>query len=636
MLANLRRHVLAASLSAVLFSFSLAAYARDEGPTIDLGSADPNQTVNVTLVLKLQHTESLEQYVYQTVTPGNPQYGHFLSTSQFASRFGPSDRDLAQIGAFLQKNGIAEVEVLPSHLAIRATGTIGQFSTAFQTPVHEYERDGHRFHRPSHHPELPVALSNTLVIAAGLSNEPKYISHRVNSNKVVALTAAPAIATLTTASGSTATNTPGEYTVGDVANFYNINPLYQAGINGKGTTIGIVTLAGFLPQDAYDYWSLIGLTTKPGRITQVHVDGGGVISSAAGSGETSLDVEQSGGLAPFADILVYDAPNTSGGFLGAFYKAVSDNVADSISVSWGQPEIFYFDSPLTGGDYTSELVAFHQVFLEAAAQGISMFAATGDSGAYDTVRALGHTDFSAPLTVDAPASDPFITAAGGTTLPFTFSFAGGPKASIATEQVWGWDYLQTYLDKVRPGVYDLFATGGGGGVSIFWPTPFYQRFTHGIRQSEANQSLVAQNPSVSLPGYTQTTPLTLLTLPAHYSGRNLPDVSLNADPETGYLLISSTDAENGVVTGEGGTSFVAPQLNGISALLTQNAGHRVGFWNPQVYLLQDFLGYGKYSPVSDIKAGDNWFYQGKNGYDPGAGLGTLDVSKYARLLKFGF
>ncbi|MBB3226748.1 subtilase family serine protease [Luteibacter sp. Sphag1AF] len=635
MLANFRRHALAAALTAVLLSFSFAAAARDKGPTVDLGSADPTQTLNVTLVLKVQHPEALEQFVYQTATPGSPQYGHFLSTAQFASRFGPSDNDLKQISQFLQKNGITQVEVLPSHLAIRATGTLGQFTTAFQTPVHDYERDGHRFHRPSKHPVLPVALSGTLVVAAGLSNEPRYLSHRVNSNKAGTLSSAPAIATLTTASGSTATNTPGEYTVGDVANFYNINPLYKAGINGKGSTIGIVTLAGFIPQDAYDYWSLIGLQTKPNRITQIHVDGGGVISSDAGSGETSLDVEQSGGLAPFADLRVYDAPNTSGGFLSAFYQAVSENIADSISVSWGEPEEFYFDSPLSGGDYTGELVAFHQVFLEAAAQGISMFAATGDSGAYDTVRDLGNTAFSAPLTVDAPAADPFITAAGGTTVPFTFSFSGGPTASIDQEQVWGWDYLQTYLDKVRPGVYDLFSVGGGGGVSVFWPTPLYQLFTPGIRKSEPGQSLVAQNPSQSLEGYTQTTPLTLLNLKANFAGRNVPDIAFNADPETGYLLISSTDAEDGVVTGEGGTSFVAPQLNGVAALLKQNSGHRIGFWNPQLYLLTDTVRYGKYSPFTDIKAGDNWFYHGKGGYEPGAGIGTLNVGNYAQFLKAG-
>jgi subtilase family serine protease len=125
--------------------------------------------------------------------------------------------------------------------------------------------------------------------------------------------------------------------VGDVANFYDINPLYKAGINGRGQTVGIATLANFLPSDAYAYWSLIGLIILPNRITQVHVDGGGELSADAGSGETSLDVEQSGGLAPNAKIIVYDAPNTNPGIIDLFYKAASDNLVDSLSVSRAKP-----------------------------------------------------------------------------------------------------------------------------------------------------------------------------------------------------------------------------------------------------------------------------------------------------------
>ena len=74
----------------------------------------------------------------------------------------------------------------------------------------------------------------------------------------------------------------------------------------------------------------------------------------------------------------------------------------------------------------------------------------------------------------------------------------------------------------------------------------------------------------------------LLDLPAHFAGRNLPDVSLNADPETGYLLFSTEDG--GLIAGHGGTSFVAPQLNGISALISQaTGGGRLGLWNPMLY-----------------------------------------------------
>lgn len=629
------RKILAASLALLLTGFTTASLAGHPRAALDVGAANGAQKVDVTLVFRAHHQQALEEYVYATVTPGNPAYHRFLTTAQFAERYGATDQEIARVRDFLRRQGISIGEVLPNHLAVRASGTLGQFSAVFQAPIHDYvASDGRHFHRPSRKPVLPAALAGTLVVAAGLNNEPHYKPHSMNVSRAVALKPATATLARLTLAQSTATHMPGMYTVGDVAEFYNINPLYKAGVTGRHSTVGIVTLADFKATDAYDYWKVIGLHTKPHRITKVHVDGGGELSAYAGSGETTLDVEQAGGLAPWADVRVYDAPNSDSGFLDAFYRAVSDNVADSISVSWGMPEVFYFDSPLTGNDYTDELQALHQVFLEAAAQGISMFASSGDSGAYDTVRTLGHDLFSAPLTVDAPASDPAITAAGGTTTPFSYSFGNGPVASIRRERVWGWDYLQKYLNKVAPGAYDLFAVGGGGGVSVYWHQPFYQRLTHGMRHSEAQQSLVVFDASVL--GYPQSKPMTLLKLPGHFAGRNVPDISLNADPETGYLVISCTDSPDGVVTGEGGTSFVAPQLNGINALLRQSTGHRIGFWNPQMYALQKVFGYGSWAPFKDIRAGDDWFYRGAAGYEPGSGIGTLDVSNLSLFLRAGY
>jgi subtilase family serine protease len=198
-----------------------------------------------------------------------------------------------------------------------------------------------------------------------------------------------------------------------------------------------------------------------------------------------------------------------------------------------------------------------------------------------------------------------------------------PPLVVSTQQVWGWDYLQNYLVKYVGSKYEnaLFPAGGGGGVSIFWRLPDYQEKTPGIRRSERGQSVVSQNQD-------------LLNLPAHFRGRNLPDVALNADPESGYILVSTEDG--GVLPGYGGTSFVAPQLNGISALISQAlGGRRIGLWNPMLYRFQLFYGYGKASPFVDITQGDNWFYSGVPGYEPGAGLGVLDVTKLTLAVFFG-
>ncbi|WP_049623283.1 S53 family peptidase [Frateuria defendens] len=641
---SLRRTSLAASLALLLAATSGTALAAGQEAHTDAGLAPTAAGTKATLVLKLRDEAALERYIQDTVTPGSPNYHRFLSTTEFASRYGATDAQIAQVQAFLAKQGLRG-EVAANRLAIHVNGTLGQFGTLFQAPIHDYvaRESGRRFHRPSKALVLPATLAGTVVNVGGLDNQRVYLSHRVRNAAFPVAKSGPAPATTLKAPAKapaaqdnpTATGEPGNYTVGDVANLYHINPLYQRGIDGRGSTVAVVTLSNFDPADAQAYWDGIGLTTKPHRITQVHVDGGGDID--AGSGETALDVEQSGGLAPFADVLVYDAPNTSASYVNAFAQAVIDNKADSISTSWGLPEIYNFAALNVDGarvDDTTDvgdLRAFHQIFLEAAVQGQSVFAATGDSGAYDTVRGLGTGsgpgEFSAPLTVDSPASDPYVTAAGGTTTPFNYSFGKHPVESITQESVWGWSYLQRYFDTYYgAGAIDLFSVGGGGGVSVYWRTPFYQRFTDGVRRSEKDQSLVYNDPDAG--------PTTLLKLPGNFRGRNLPDVSLNADPETGYLVVSTVDG--GVVSGNGGTSFVSPQLNGITALLRQSTGQRIGLWNPHLYLVQNVFGYGRWSAFNAVSAGDNWFYQGEPRYNPGAGLGSLDVTRLDLFLRSGF
>lgn len=623
MSVKLHRKSLTCCLALLLAGAAGTTLAADVRPSIDMGVANSSQPVRVTLILKLRNEAALQDYIRQTVMPGSAHYQQFLSTSDFASKYGASNADIARVLAYLKQHGLSG-KVLDSHLAIETSGTLAQFGKLFETPIHSYvsRRSGRHFHRPARAPLMPGALAGSVIFASGLSSERQFQSHRIRVPQLPAAQQAltlQAIGQKTSGGDPTATGQPGSYTVGDVANFYDINPLYQHGITGKGATVAIVTLSNFYPADALAYWNAIGLATKPNRITQVHVDGGGAIDG--GSGETSLDVEQAGGIAPNANIIVYDAPNAGNGFIDAFAQAVSDNKADSISTSWGSPEIYNFaalnenGASVTDTTDVGDLRAFHQILMEAAAQGQSVFAAAGDSGAYDTVRGLGTGtaagDYSAPLTVDSPASDPYITAAGGTTTPVKFTNSAGATLSIDHESVWGWDYLEFFgipRDK-------LFASGGGGGVSVYWRQPFYQWFTRGIRRSERHQSLVYNDPS--------TGPTTLLKLPAHFSGRNVPDISLNADPETGYIVVSTAD---GGVVSEGGTSFVAPQLNGISALLTQSTGHRIGFWNPQIYLLQNIFGYGKWSAFHSVKEGDNWFYHGAPHYTPGAGIGTLDVA----------
>lgn len=602
-------------------TLALAASSPAHADT-DLGPTAATQTVTASLILKVRDPAALERFVAATQDPYDWQYHSFLGVDEFVRRFAPSDRDIQTIQRYLAANGITVTEVYADHLVIKATGTTDAFNQVFATDLHDYQKQGRRYHRPHHQPHVPTLLADLLYVVEGLDQSISFKSHRVTTSSALPVAA---LKPTLPASGSTATGIPGDYTVGDVANLYDINPLYTHHIDGRGRTIGIATLAGFVPADAYQYWQSIGLAVKPNRITQVHVDGGGVTSSDAGSGETSLDVEQSGGLAPQADIIVYDAPNnTDAGFIDLFYKAASDNLVDTLSVSWGGSEVIYFAALEGGVDYTGELQAFHQAFLESAAQGISLFASAGDAGAYD----LNGAGLSNVLTVDAPASDPAITAAGGTTVAASLDFGAPTPLVIKQEQVWGWDYLATYFQTAF-GVdltSELFPVGGGGGVSVYWQRPWYQDGVAGIRKSEPGQSVIYDAGD-------GTGPQDLYDMPAHFAGRNLPDVSLNADPETGYLVYSSTDG--GWLAGYGGTSFVAPQLNGITTLLGQASGGRLGLINPILYRLKGKHTRGGASPLVDITAGDNWFYKGVPGYNPGAGLGVLDVASLADALLQG-
>src|SRR6202034_281242 len=211
--------------------------------------------------------------------------------------------------------------------------------------------------------------------------------------------------------------------------------------NGAGQTVGIVTLAAVDSGAPQSFWSNIAHVTRTGSLTVDNVDGGpGAASADSGSGETDVDIEQSGALAPGANVIDYQAPNTDYGFADAFFTAASQNLASDVSASWGLSETALVASILSGQESAGYAQAFNEVFLEMAAQGQSAFTSSADYGAYTAVADIGTTN----LAVDVPADSPFITACGGTTLPGT-SYLSGPDgtatATTTATRIWGWDYL---------------------------------------------------------------------------------------------------------------------------------------------------------------------------------------------------
>ncbi len=624
-----------------------ASYPGAETPkAIDRGTLAGQQDatpISVTVALRLRNIDEAEKLLTSLSTPGNPQFHQFLTAEQFVARFAPTQAETAKVTAYYAKFGLTVERTTATTL--RVTGAQANIERAFAVSMHNYEVPAHdnvpaySYRAPLTAPTVPNEISASVAAVVGFDNSPSYHPHIKFAPQ--GLVKAPSTAKPAAQGG----NEPGNWTVTDFANYYDVKPLYNQGITGKGRTVGIMTLASFTPSDAFAYWQAIGLKVDSNRISIVNVDGGpGAPSDRSGSDETTLDVEQSGGIAPAAKIIVYQAPNTSQGFVDLFASAIDANAADSLSISWGEWEWLdnLENNPVTDpgtGRTVSTLQAVHELLVRAAIQGQSVFAAAGDGGAYDANDTFGcfpstTPSCSEPLSVDYPASDTAITAGGGTTLAVSLEFCLNAACTppyydvnIPQERVWGWDYLQglcTTLGYPDPVECGIFPGGGGGGVSVSFGKPLYQFLVGGVQLSQPGQNFVYD-------GELQ------YSLPSFYPGRNVPDISLNADPYTGYVLYyTSSRAGFEIISGGGGTSFVAPQLNGVTALLGQYTHGRLGLLNYPLYDLGLLgLGYkGPNAPLNAITQGDNWFYKGSKGYDPGAGLGTMNVANFARAISW--
>jgi kumamolisin len=611
---------------------TLASALSGAAPFGNTPSSTPEQ---VSFILKERNLSQLES----AVTSGLKS---FDSVSQFASSYGQTPDVVAALTSYLSSFGIT-TSVYPGNVDVSATGTAGEFDAALSVSQQNY-------HVPAQHgadgyavpaqtvysatgaPELPYRLAQNVLAILGLSDYAPFVSHAVHESAAV------------TAASSSSADQPGSYLPSDFASQYGLDPLYKHA-DGAGETIGIVTLAALDPGAPQYFWQNVADVPNTGRtVTVDNVDGGpGAPSDASGSGETDLDVEQSGGLAPGANVIVYQAPNTDPGFIDAFFSAASQNTADTLSTSWGESET-YLDGVVAAGQETAVYTAaFDEAFLELAAQGQSVFDAAGDQGAYDASGDIGTTN----LSVDTPADSPYATASGGTTLPVTATFTGPDGSATVTvpnQRAWGWDYLWSAEAAINDLTYAQAAEanigGGGGGFSVIEPEPSYQTEVSGTSDYHGVQYLTPTDYQVVEPGtnFIEPTEWNVTSTPPLVSGggtgRAVPDVSADADPVTGYLLYEPSFAGIGQPTLQsdwGGTSFIGPQFNGSTAVIDSYLGHRIGFWNPFLYSLAG----GPDSPVTPLNqvgtGNDNLFFTGNRGqlYNEATGLGVPNLAKFA-------
>jgi kumamolisin len=299
---------------------------------------------------------------------------------------------------------------------------------------------------------------------------------------------------------------------------------------------------------------------SPPSVIAVGVDGG---NNSPGTdpnadGEVMLDVEVVGAVAPGAKIVVYFAPNTDQGFIDAVSTAVHDTT--------NKPSVVSISWGGPGDSWSAHARnQMEQVMTEAAALGVTVTAAAGDNGSTDGVNdGKQHVDF--------PASAPHVLACGGTSLQIQ-------NGKIASEMVWN----------------DLSTGHGatGGGVSIeFTPAPTYQ---------------TALNPT---------------NVDTGKAGRGVPDVSGDADPETGYQVL--VDGQPQAI---GGTSAVAPLWAGLTALMNEALGRPAGFLQPLLYADASKAGF------NDVTQGNNPAYQAGAGWDACTGLGSPNGSALLQALK---
>jgi subtilase family serine protease len=592
----------------------------------------------VSFILRGRNLFSLESAVERGYAPD-------LTVAQFAARYGQTTATITALQSYLNKYGIA-TSVYPDGLDVTASGTAAEFDSALSVQQQQYKVpampahnglatiSAQQVHGTTQNPYLPASLGSSVLAILGLTNYAPFSTDLIHTPKGV-------IAANSVTPSSTYT---GNLTPADFAKNYDLAPVYNSGVSGQGQTIGVVTLAGFDPNAAYYFWNtVLGMTPKQqNRITVYNIDNGpGAPSEVAGSAESDLDVEQSGALAPGAHVTVYQAPNSDSGYADAFFAAASQNLADSVSSSWGESETLLQASMVTGGEAPAYAQAFDEAFLELAAQGQSTFVAAGDAGAYDASGDIGTTN----LSVNDPDDSPFVTSVGGTTLSGTITAdvrGATVKATIPAQRTWGWDWLWPDYAKFGYSTEASFAAavvaGGGGGYSSFEPVPLYQETL--AQQGAANPGSYSAVQYLTPTGYGTVdglylpTQWTFATAPTvqhgEGTGRGLPDLAVDADPFTGYLLYDPL-ASPALQGGWGGTSFGAPQLNGAAALIDQVVGHRTGLWNPAIYGFA-MSARSPFTPLSaQGRSNDNLYYTGTPGqvFNPGSGLGYPDLAKLA-------
>ncbi|GAA1248624.1 hypothetical protein GCM10009665_44370 [Kitasatospora nipponensis] len=491
------------------------------------GDVPAAQQISVAVSLKLRNTADLDKFLADVANPHSASYGQYLTPEQFTARYAPTQADVDHVVAFLKAQGLTAT-VSANRQVVDAKGTNAQIAQAFGTHESAYydASKSRAYFANDNAATLPADVAAIVQGVSGLNNETVRTARLAKPN------------------ASAPMATPSGYGPAQYDGAYNLN---KVGADGTGVKVALWEFDGYKSSNLTTYDTQFGLSGP--TVTTVPVDGQNYDSAPGeGQGEVELDSEIVRGVAPKATQLVYEAPNSDQGEIDMAAKIVADNQVSVISISWGGCEPDTTQSSMTAVDNS---------FKQAAAQGISVFSASGDDGSRDCTRS---TSGSSVKSVDFPASDTYVTGVGGTNLALSGN-------TYSSESAW---------------------STAGGGVSTVFSKPSWQTGT----------------------GVTGTM-------------RTVPDVSSNADPNSGFAIYTQGTSSPGWQV-YGGTSAAAPLWSGYTALFNQKAKAaakpNLGQANPALYAIANSTNYG--TTFHDVKTGKNQDFSTKTGYDQVTGWGS--------------
>jgi subtilase family serine protease len=554
------RHVLATATFASLLAFQFASPASAAlglAPGSDaltlpafhhrsVGVPAPSQRVKIIYHLPLRNRAELETLTILQGTPGSQVYHHWLTPAQFRANFAP---DAAHVGAavhVLRAAGLS-VDHIGSQL-ISVSAPAATIERAFSTRLDVAQDEHGRFVAARDSYRVPAALARLGGVVLGLSAHPRPQADHA----------------LTHARPNNIYGPDGPYYFGDLKQAYEFPSYGQAngGTNAYRRHIAIVGFSDFDEADAYTYFSAEGLASNgvaPGPLVTHNTFPGSLpFNTASGDSlEANLDVQQSGGSAPGAQIDDYASDSTSSeSFLATYGQIVDDNIEDIVSTSYGGCEL-YFTAPYSGADYTYVLKAYNDIFLQGNVLGTTFIFSSGDNAGKPCAPPGFFEPHANPATYSALAGvsywadDPSVTAVGGTNLTTTYK-KGSLNSAYVSQQAIA-DPLEPEEDPNGYGnELDGLYFGSGGGQSVIWTRPSWQSPVR-VNHLGGTGRLV---PDISL--HMGGCPLSVLA--------NAPCLKTLNEPGG-----DSADIEvfGGQLVGVIGTSASAPDFAGYLAVLSQ-------------------------------------------------------------------